>query len=294
MPMLPDYSTLSPTRRLAATLVDGLRKELALTPKPGLVDCISNGSHPDLSYALMSASIELLSSYFAASAEALEAGCGVETLRELGKCFEQSMLVCFQSNTHRGALFLGGILLAAVERSPGGDEAALSYAVATVAKQLFDKRVPHDTIGAKVRRQYAAGGIVTESLQGLPSVFEFSLPALRDGLDRGMSQRDARLLAMAVLMQTVEDTTTLRRCGPLGLAMVCEDGRRLENILYAGKSPVSYLKDADDRYRERRLTMGGVADLLAVTIALHHFFLPIDGNGEGQVPQGRDLSIGCY
>ncbi|MES9944535.1 MAG: triphosphoribosyl-dephospho-CoA synthase [Candidatus Thiodiazotropha sp.] len=293
MPIPPDYSTTSATRRLVGALVEGLHEELALTPKPGLVDCINNGSHPDLSYSLMLDSIEVLSSYFAAGAEALEAGCDVEALRELGKCFEQSMLHCFQSNTHRGALFLGGILLAAVHRSPDGDEASLSSSVAAVAKQLFDKRVPLDTIGAKVRRQYAAGGIVAESLQGLPSVFEFSLPALHKGLDCGMTQREACLLAMTALMQTVEDTTALRRCGPLGLAMVGEDGRRLEAILLAGKSPDPYLKDADRRYRARHLTMGGVADLLAVTIALQHYFLPADGNSESQGYQGIETaSIG--
>jgi triphosphoribosyl-dephospho-CoA synthetase len=241
----------------------------------------------------MSGSIELLESYFAASAEALEAGCDVETLRELGKCFEQSMLHCFQSNTHRGALFLGGILLAAVHRSPGGDEASLSCSLAAVAKQLFDVRVPCNTTGSGVRREYAAGGIVAESLQGLPSVFETSLPALRKGVAGGMTQRSARLLVMAMLMQRVEDTTALRRCGPLGLAMLRKDGRHLEAILLEGKSPDPYLKDADRRYRARRLTMGGVADLLAVTIALHGFFLITGGNGLCREMQGSQLLGGC-
>ncbi len=51
-------------RVLASALVAGARTELDLTPKPGLVDRADNGSHPDLSFADMSRSIDLLPAYF--------------------------------------------------------------------------------------------------------------------------------------------------------------------------------------------------------------------------------------
>ena len=38
---------------LAVTLVQGATRELELTPKPGLVDQLDNGSHPDLTFGLM-------------------------------------------------------------------------------------------------------------------------------------------------------------------------------------------------------------------------------------------------
>ena len=47
--------------RLAQALVTGARLELDLTPKPGLVDRLDRGSHPDLSFALMEESIGMVS-----------------------------------------------------------------------------------------------------------------------------------------------------------------------------------------------------------------------------------------
>ncbi|MDQ2694154.1 MAG: triphosphoribosyl-dephospho-CoA synthase, partial [Pseudomonadota bacterium] len=74
-------------------------------------------------------------------------------------------------------------------------------------------------------------------------------------------------LAMARLMQTVQDTTALRRCGPPGLARLRRDGARLEGLLGAGADPVAFLIRANARYRRQRLTMGGVADLLGMSAA---------------------------
>ncbi len=265
--MFPCYSNASLTRRLSKALAEGLRQELDLTPKPGLVDLSNSGSHEDLSYGLMARSIDLLEGYFVACASALESGAEIETLRELGKTAEQAMLQRFGTNTHRGAIFLGGLLLAGVHAAGKPDGAATSAAVAAQAKRLFGKQTPTDTLGAQVRKRFKAGGVVTEALAGLPCVFELGVPALRRGIALGMTHRNALLLAMALLMQYAEDTTALRRCGTLGLAQVRADGRRLEELLMEGRTPDRFLRRADHRYRSRRLTMGGVADLLGICIA---------------------------
>jgi len=72
-------------------------------------------------------------------------------------------------------------------------------------------------------------------------------------------------------MQKVEDTTALRRCGPLGLARLRRDGARLEELLLAGLDPVPFLINANDDYRRERLTMGGVADLIGMCAAWASF-----------------------
>ena len=61
---------------------------------------------------------------------------------------------------------------------------------------------------------------------------------------------------MARLMQTVEDTTALRRCGPAGLAQLRRDGVRLEELVVAERDPIPFLITANDDYRRQRLTMG--------------------------------------
>jgi triphosphoribosyl-dephospho-CoA synthase len=209
-------------------------------------------------------SIALLDRCFAEYCAALKRGATVRELRAIGRAAELQMFRWFGTNTHRGAIFLGGVLLAAVHRAPGEGEMAVRRALGAVARELFAEQLPQATKGARVRAGYGVGGIVTEVLNGLPSVFEVGLPALRLGRTLGLSPDQALLLAMAGLMQTVEDTTALRRCGPFGLERLKMDGARLETLLLDGANPMPFLVRTNRAYRRLHLTMGGVADLLGV------------------------------
>lgn len=257
----------STTACLAEALSAGLRSELDLTPKPGLVDRRDSGSHDDLDYHLMCRSITLLERYFADCVGALHAGHDIERLRELGLLAEQRMFARLGTNTHRGAIFLGGLLLGAVHVAAGTEPRVVSDAVAECAQRLFAQRLPHGTTGEAVRARYRVGGIVSEALNGLPAVFAVGVPALQGARRRGLSDRDSLYVAMARLMQTVEDTTALRRCGPAGLARLRRDGARLERLLDEGDDPIPFLVECNRHYRARRLTMGGIADLLGICVA---------------------------
>ena len=219
----------------------------------------------------MARSIRLLERYFFDCAVDLEAGCALGRLRERGIAAERAMLEQLGANTHRGAIFLGGLLLGAVHAAAARDSAAVGAAVADAAQRLFAAGLPAGTPGSEARARYGAGGIIREALRGLPSVFEVGVPALRDAGRRGLGRRDSLFLAMARLMQTVEDTTALRRCGPAGLACLRRDGAKLETLLVNGSDPVVFLTNANRRYRLQRLTMGGVADLLAISVAWRLF-----------------------
>ncbi len=264
-------SPASPTRRLADHLTAGLRAELDLTPKPGLVDRRDSGSHDDLTHAAMDRSIDLLAGYFADYAAALEAGAGAGDLRRLGVAVEERMAARFGTNTHRGAIFLGGLLLTGLHRAGSPDDAAVSEAIGGFALELFADRLPTDTTGARVRARYGVGGVVAEALDGLPCVFRVGLPALREAQERGWSGERTLFLLMARLMRAVEDTTALRRCGPAGLSRLRDDGARLEGLLLTGLDPVPFLVEANEDYRRRRLTMGGVADLIGACAAWSSF-----------------------
>ena len=256
----------SPLYRLADSLIAGLRHELDLTPKPGLVDRWNSGSHEDLTHAVMLQSIDLLEDYFTACASALEAGHHVERLRELGRGAEQRMQAELGTNTHRGAIFLGALLLAGVHRANTPDVRSVSRSIGQAAAELFSTRMPSGTHGAEVRARLGSGGIVEETLRGLPSLFRICLPALGAAGRLGWDTDTAFRLAMARLMVNVDDTTTLRRCGTLGAFLVRRDGARLEALIRQGDDPVPFLVQTDQRYRAIRLTMGGVADLLGMGI----------------------------
>jgi holo-ACP synthase CitX len=287
--------------RLAAYLVTGARIELALTPKPGLVDRLDNGSHPDLSFALMTRSIDLLPAYFDELIDAARGtapgsrppapgqphgprsaagdpmpGATLAACVEAGRRAERRMLDAIGSNAHRGYIFLGGLaLLGSLE-----DGEHLRDGIGRVARAAADARKRGSCApashGSVVRGRHSMGGIEREALEGLPSVFDHGLPALR-GLPpsgpvpqaRHGAETDERLhYAMAVLMQVVEDTTAVYRCGPAGLDRLRNDGRRLQELIDEGRPYVPWLRDLNDTYRRLNLTMGGVADCLALTVAL--------------------------
>jgi triphosphoribosyl-dephospho-CoA synthase len=255
-----------PLERLSSALVDGLGRELALTPKPGLVDLEDRGSHPDLSVPLMRRSIALVGAYLAELSASVAAGEPLPRQVAIGRAAERRMLAALGTNTHKGAIFLGGLLVLGRHRAGGDGEGAVREALSGVARALAAEG-RNGTNGGAARRRYHVGGIVEEAAAGLPSVFEVALPALRDALRRGRAEDEAAFAALARLMQTVEDTTALHRCGEAGLARLRADGARLAELVEAGAGGhVAYLRERNAAYRRMNLTMGGVADLLGVAL----------------------------
>jgi triphosphoribosyl-dephospho-CoA synthase len=120
---------------------------------------------------------------------------------------------------------------------------------------------PRGTHGDAARKRFRVGGILREVEAGLPSIFEVALPAFRSAVLRGEGEAAASFRMLASLMQTVEDTTALHRCGRPGLDRLREDGARLDHLITAG-AHVPFLRERNALYRRMGLSMGGVADLL--------------------------------
>jgi len=255
-----------PAHRLAETLAQGALLELELTPKPGLVDRRDAGSHPDLTFDAMRRSALILPVYHDALLE--RCGEGLRACAAEGLEAEARMFLEAGSNAHKGYIFLSGLVLLAAVRCRGrlGD---LPGAVAELAAEFFGGTAEGDTHGARARAEHGLGGIRAEALAGLPAVFERGWPAYRAALARGWDVERAAFRALAELMTTVEDTTAVRRGGLEGLARVRRDGESLAAILEAGGDPIPFLGALNRDYVARNLTMGGVADCLALTLALH-------------------------
>lgn len=259
--------------RLADCLTEGLRRELFLTPKPGLVDLLDSGSHPDLSLPLMMDSIGLVEQGYRTFATVLVQGGRAADLVPIGRQYESLMLERFATNTHKGAIFLGGLLLCALSRSAG----RISYlreAVSAVAAEILPGHDTGATHGARLRRAQHFAGILGEARRGLPALFDKALPAIDTARAAGENETKVGLAALACLMQHVEDTTALHRCGPLGLERLRRDGAQLETLLAQGADPWPFLLTANHEYIAMRLTMGGVADLLAMAFGLSEFARP--------------------
>jgi triphosphoribosyl-dephospho-CoA synthase len=258
----------APLDRLAASLARGLREELHLTPKPGLVDLENSGSHADLSLDTMERSIQLVAAYLDEIVESLVRDEPLPRQVALGRAAEARMRSRFGTNTHKGAVFLGGALLVARHRARRDDEPAIRRALADVGRELAVSAPAAGTHGADARRRFGVAGILGEVEAGLPSVFEVALPAFRGAIARGAAPDAARFAMLAALMQTVEDTTALHRGGAEGLATLRQDGARLAAYLRWGGDHAAFLRERNEVYRVSRLTMGGVADLLGVALGV--------------------------
>jgi triphosphoribosyl-dephospho-CoA synthase len=264
--LAPALPALEP-ETLAAALALGARRELDLTPKPGLVDRRDNGSHPDLSHAAMAVSVDLLGLFYQDLLGSARAGRPLADAVRAGTEAERRMFQAIGSNAHRGYIFLSGLVLLAACGGAGSFE-TLPGRLATIAVEFFRQGEPSASHGARVRRQHGLGGIRSEAERGLPAVFEHGWPAYREALDAGWDREQADFHLMAVLMQRVEDTTAVSRCGPGALDRLRRDGARLQWLVERGKRPQAWLAGLNRAYRGWGLTMGGVADCLALVFAL--------------------------
>jgi triphosphoribosyl-dephospho-CoA synthase len=256
---------------IADQAVLALLHELAAWPKPGLVSHVDTGSHTDMDAAMMQASAEALRPFFAELARAGQDGAKMDRLRSIGLRAETAMLaVTGGVNTHRGGIFGLGLLCAAA-----GAVAEISADGAAVAPVRLGEVVMRRWAaeigrghGAAALRRYGAGGARAEAAGGFRSVYEVGWLALREG--RLLQPDDSEappVQACFALIAAVCDTNLLHRGGA--------DGMR-----YASEAACSFLSQGgvgvlDWRARAaavhaafvaRRLSPGGCADLLAMTL----------------------------
>lgn len=263
-------------RALARDAVQALHDELAAYPKPGLVSPVDSGAHDDMDHALMAHSAEALREPFVDLAAAGRRGLGFdEALKPLGILAERRMMAATGGiNTHRGAIFCLGLVVAAMARAEEREDRPSAEAVRATLRATWGPALAGhaidpstDSHGGQVRRTTGRDGARGEAAAGFPGVFEIALPAYRDGLARGLDANAARVHTLFALMATVDDTTVLYRGGVDGDAFVRESARRF--LAAGGCHAADWQPIAEALHRQfimRRLSAGGCADLLAATL----------------------------
>lgn len=250
--------------KLAHNLVRGAFMELYLTPKPGLVDLADSGPLPGLDIARMEESLKIVALYLLDLSQAVAGGADLAEQVRLGAAAERAVQRAIGSSCHKGYIFLGGLLICASACAPSRDETALRASIAALAARFFEHGEPGSS--TRVRNRFQGGGIREEALAGLPSLFEQALPVFRREVASG--NRGSAVFAMlGRLMQTVEDGTTLKSGGRSGLKTVREDGRYLERMVAQRDDFLAFLAERNSHYTSVRLTMGGVAGVLALALA---------------------------
>jgi len=261
---------------LAGAAVTAMRDELQAYPKPGLVSPVDSGAHADMDFEVMCRSANSLLRPFAGLAAAGRAARSFEqALMPLGIEAERAMLaVTGGVNTHRGAIFSVGLIVAAIARaqavsaslSPSAVRAALrkTWGEALDAHAARDDEASH---GGQVRRRTGRDGARREAALGFPSVFEIGIPAYRSARGAGLDDNAAGIHTLFVLMSSIDDTTVLYRGGLEGGSFVRQSAAGF--LADGGCLQPDWFEKAEALHRAfiaRNLSAGGCADLLACTL----------------------------
>ena len=264
---------------IADLAVRSLLEEVHITPKPGLVDKRNTGSHRDMDLSTFVASANALRPYFAecvAIGQDTASQSPRETFQLLRQAGLQAEKVMFETtggvNTHKGAIFTLGILCGGVGRlwsaeSPVTSLTLLLKECATIGQAATEdfSQMDGSTAGQKLYLQIGLRGIRGEVADGLPAVKNIALPALEEGLSKGLSLNDAAACALIQLIAQVEDTNLYHRGGEEGATFAKEAAKAL------GKYPtIAQIETLDDIFITQNLSPGGCADLLAATCFLHY------------------------
>ena len=276
--------------RIAVLATRALLDEVAVTPKPGLVDRANHGAHLDMDLMTFQASAAALTPYWGecflhgwqdAHVEEQDRACPrlpAETfaaLRPLGKNAERRMLAATGGvNTHKGAIFTLGVLCGAIGRlwtAEAGfpDVEAILNEAAAMTRETLEKELPAanwNTAGEALYRKYGARGIRGQVADGLPAVREISLPVFKELLALGLDRNHAAAVTLLHLIANVEDTNLLHRGSPAGAAWARDAAGAL---ISDGRVPsLQEISELDRQFIQRNLSPGGCADLLAVTLFL--------------------------
>lgn len=270
-------------QKVSQYLTQAILLEVSTHPKPGLVTRLSNGAHKDMSIFTFMMSSAVLSKAFNDLQDIGQAHRGTLAelfckLRSYGVGAEAELLrVTKGVNTQRGILFAGGIVSAVsgYAMNMGLSRDALlpmikEMAAGLVAREL--KNIDHAamTAGEKLYYKYGITGIRGEVENGFPSVVNYGLPALEDAFDKGATINDALVHALISLMTVVEDSNVIWRTD---YDTLLEVQRIAKNILSLGsvftEKGRMAIAETERYFLQRRISPGGSADLLSVTITLY-------------------------
>ncbi|MGF1695468.1 triphosphoribosyl-dephospho-CoA synthase CitG [Vibrio lamellibrachiae] len=256
--------------------------EVHLTPKAGLVDCVSSGAHCDMDIDTFIASSNTLRPYMKLF---VKAGCNMHEkpakellpgLRKVGIQAENAMFRATNNvNTHKGMIFTLGLICGAVgwlhKKGISYDAARVRAVIKEccadlVSKELKDAIGTPKTAGERAYHQHGLTGIRGEAAKGYPTIFKYSLPLYEGCIRSGQSEEQAMSKSLLSLMAHNDDSNLVNRGGIEGLNYV---QLQAQGLLQYGDLAPEYLEQKvtlfDQQLIERNLSPGGSADLLAAT-----------------------------
>ena len=265
---------------ISAAVIHSLMGEVAVTPKPGLVDRANTGAHRDMDFFSFIDSTAVLLPYFRRCAQAGFAKpenpeALFFSLRPKGKIAELEMREAVSgANPHRGIIFSIGLASAAYgalfrNHKHVSAEQVLVYIASMTRTVLDDFQTPEGAShGEQIFRQYGIGGVRAEARAGFPLVRNCGLPVLRRYLQAGYQINDAALAAFLHLLGTVTDTNIIHRSDPATLAEIQASVTAFLASNPDAAAMTTYARQLDREFIKKNISPGGCADLLALSLFL--------------------------
>ncbi len=277
--------------KLAEYAQQSILYEAILTPKPGLVDAVDQGSHKDMNvFTFIDSSTSLFKSFY----DYVEAGLLCEydekilfnEIRKIGIEAEKHMFKATKNiNTHKGINFSLGIILAAsgyhfktkCYENIINFNSEDSLEIINIVKKMAYGLVENDfknihkkdklTNGEKLYLKTGFSGIRGEVESGFPTVFNLALPRLRQTFELEMNIERKLLDVLFHIMRESSDSNVVNRGGLQTLEFVKQEANNfVENNIIFQDNYKEKIVEMNKRFKAKNISPGGSADLLSVTI----------------------------
>ncbi len=275
------------SKYVAVKASEALLKEVNLSPKPGLVDQLNNGSHNDMDLQTFYDSARAISpffeGYFLLGYTHLGTPAALfEKVRDLGACAEEEMMLATnQINTHKGANFSFAVIIGSIgnyyqENEQRDFTEETTNFILNYTKEMCSGLSTRDfrhltnkqklTNGEKLFLNKGIKGIRGEAESGYESLKNILLPSLRK--HAYLEEEERYLRGFIDLMSEVEDSNIYHRGGEEGLLFLKEESKKIQQLEGPKAELVDHLHSLDKKMITKNLSPGGSADLLSLGIFL--------------------------
>lgn len=255
--------------------------EVSASPSFGLVSPHTKGSHEDMDFFTFIDSGFSLSSYLkkviSAGYSPLSVDLIFKKIRFMGKLAEDDMFLATNNvNTHKGMIFLMGIT-AALTAKAKFENLSFNEIPSLIKEMCRDILKDFDNIhkktslthGEKLYIRHGIVGVRGVVKNGLDIIFNGSIKIFENSLISGEHINHAMIRTLLFLMSNLEDTTILHRHDIEILNFVKLKAKNLHLKFEKTSVNIKLLTEIENEFIKKKISPGGAADLLAITMFLH-------------------------
>lgn len=271
-------------RKVSSLALKALLYEVSLSPKPGLVDYFSSGSHRDMNYFTFIDSSTAISQYFTQFAElgfnfSGSANEVLPAVREIGLNAEKAMYKSTGNvNTQKGIIFLMGLSIFTATNILANtaffSKSLFRKKIKEICKNIVDNELKNSDVenlthGEKMFKKYGntGAGARMEVQSGFSTIFNSVLPYFENHLkkDSNPDSEDFMFImrqGLLKIMSINNDSNILYRGGFDKLKEI----KRLSEMAFRNNDQYKQLNNYCNKHK---LSPGGSADLLSVSLFIH-------------------------